>query len=274
MVDKTNFTLEEIKEDCSELELMILERYLNRKTQKEIIEDLGCTRGKIDHLVARYKLNRFRDKSKYIMDESIIDILNPNYWYFLGFFAADGNLHFTGGSEVIQFTLKDREPLEDFIKIFRYTGTIKEYVKGERGNKYFHLQIINKKLVDSINSIFGGDAHRKTDTLIYPEIPNKDCESMFIRGFWDGDGCFTLSNNRRTYIGEMYCKSEIFMKGFYKCMEKHNIHVTGDLEHLRICENKSVSDFIHFIYSFKSMYGLPRKRALAFLHLYFSKMMI
>lgn len=97
---------------------------------------------------------------------------------------------------------------------------------------------------------------------------------MFIRGFWDGDGCFTLSKNRRTYVGEMYCKSESFMKGFYKCMEKYNIHVTGNTEYIRISENKGMTDFIKFIYSYKSIYGLPRKRALAFLHLYFSKMMI
>lgn len=30
-MDKTNFSLEEIKSDCSELELKILEMYLNRK---------------------------------------------------------------------------------------------------------------------------------------------------------------------------------------------------------------------------------------------------
>ena len=38
-MDKTNFTMEQIEQDCSELELKILKMYLNRKKQKEIIDN-------------------------------------------------------------------------------------------------------------------------------------------------------------------------------------------------------------------------------------------
>lgn len=104
-MDKKNFSMDQIREDCSEVELKMLEMYLNRKKQKEIIEELGVSRSKIDHFVARYGLTRFRDKNLYCLDESVIDISNPNYCYFLGFFAADGNVHLTNsGSEIVQFT--------------------------------------------------------------------------------------------------------------------------------------------------------------------------
>ena len=120
-MDKTNFTLEEIRENCSEVENQILDMYLNRKKQKEIIEKLSVTRSKIDHFVAKYKLTRFRSRNNYCLDEETIDVNNPEYWYFLGFFAADGNVHLTNsGSEIVQFTLKDREPLEDIITILKY----------------------------------------------------------------------------------------------------------------------------------------------------------
>ena len=47
---------------------------------------------------------------------------------------------------------------------------------------------------------------------------------MFLRGYWDGDGCFTLSNNRRTYIGECYCESKRFLEGFKSSLETYDIH--------------------------------------------------
>lgn len=272
-MDKKNYTLEEIKDDCSELWQKVLEMYLNRKKQKEIIEELGVTRSKIDHFVAKYGLTRFRDKNLYCLDSSIIDINNPNYCYFLGFFAADGNIHLTNsGSEIIQFTLKDREPLEDIKRIFRYTGEIKEYKKvGDK--KYFFLGITNKKLVESIKNIFG-EVYRKTSILLYPEFPNKDCESMFLRGYWDGDGCFTLAQNRRTYIGECFCESEAFLEGLCDCLDRNNIHYTTGDKRLRLLTNSAVTDFINYIYDYKSYVGLPRKRGLAFLHLFYSKKMI
>ena len=80
-MDKKSFTLEEIRKDCSDIENKILDMYLNRKKQKEMMEELGVGRGKIDHLVERYKLTRFRDKNLYCIDETVIDINNPEYPY-------------------------------------------------------------------------------------------------------------------------------------------------------------------------------------------------
>ncbi len=36
-MDKKNFSMDQIREDCSEVELKMLEMYLNRKKQKEIM---------------------------------------------------------------------------------------------------------------------------------------------------------------------------------------------------------------------------------------------
>lgn len=272
-MDKTNFTLEEIRENCSEVENLILDMYLNRKKQKEIIEKLSVTRSKIDHFVAKYKLTRFRSRNNYCLDEETIDVNNPEYWYFLGFFAADGNVHLTNsGSEIVQFTLKDREPLEDIITILKYSGEIKEYTK-QNDRKYYFLGITNKKLIESIREIFG-EIYRKTSILTYPKIPNKDCESMFLRGYWDGDGCFTLSNNRRTYIGECYCESKDFLEGFKSSLETYDIHYTAPESRILLTSKDGLTDFINFIYGYSSSLGLPRKRGLAMLHLYYTKNMI
>ena len=267
-MDKTNFTIEQIEQDCSDLELKILKMYLNRKKQKEIVETLGVTRSKIDHFVAKYKLTRFRDRNLYCLDETRIDINNPDYCYFLGFFAADGNVHLTNsGSEIVQFTQKDKEPLEDIKSILNYSGAIKKYAKN--GGVYF-LGITNKKLVQSLKDIFG-EVYRKTSTLIFPKLPNNNCLSMFLRGFWDGDGCFTTAHESRHYLAEAYCDSDNFIKTFIQNLQSNNISVNlySDGRHFSINAKEEVSKFIHLLYDYDSSYGLPRKRALAMLHLYY-----
>lgn len=268
-MDKTNFTLEEIEKDCSEIEQKILKMYLNRKKQKEMVEELGVTRSKIDHFVARYKLTRFRDRNNYCLDEEAIDINNPEYWYFVGFFAADGNVHLTNsGSEIVQFTQKDKEPLEDIKRILNYSGEVKRY---EKSNGVWFLGITNKKLVASLKSIFG-DVYRKTSTLIFPSIPNDDCLGMFLRGYWDGDGCFTIANESRHYIAEAYCDSKSFLNTFINILAEHNIKVNlFQGKNFAINAKEEVSKFIRLLYSFNSPVGLPRKRALAMLHLYYVK---
>lgn len=268
-MDKTKFTLDEIKNDCSDIENSILDMYLNRKKQKEIMETLGVTRGKIDHLVARYGLTRFRDKNNYCLDETKIDILNPEYWYFLGFWAADGNVHLTNsGSEIVQFTLKDKEPLEDIKLLLNYSGDVKFYKKVNQ--ECYFLGITNKKLVSSLREIFG-EIYRKTSTLIFPDIPNKDCLGMFLRGYWDGDGCFTIANNSRHYIAEGFCDSIDFTNSLIDILSEYNIKVNlySDFKHFSINAKSEVSKFIDLIYSYDSPLGLPRKRALAMLHNYY-----
>lgn len=268
-MDKTNFTLDEVRNDCSEIEQKILEMYLNRKKQKEMVDELGITRSKIDHFVARYKLTRFRDKNNYCLDESRITIENPEYWYFLGFWAADGNVHLTNsGSEIVQFTIKDREPLEDIKQLLNYSGEVKTYNKS--GGKFYFLGITNKKLVESLKEIFG-EVYRKTSILIFPRIPNKDCFSMFLRGYWDGDGCFSISNNTRHYIAEGFCDSINFTKGLISLLEENDIKVNlfSDNKHFAINAKKEVLKFIDLVYGYNSTIGLPRKRALAMLHSYY-----
>ena len=41
MIDKTNYSLEEIKQDCKELNLKVLELYLEKVSRKDICERLG-----------------------------------------------------------------------------------------------------------------------------------------------------------------------------------------------------------------------------------------
>ena len=182
-----NLTLEEIKNVLSGKELKILDLYLVHTKQKDICAQCNCTRGVIDSLVKKYNLTRFRTRNCYYLNEDKISLDNPEFCYFLGFFAADGNLHTTSsGSNIVQFTLKDREPLDNFKKILEYTGEVKVYTKKalilnrETGIKevtprdYYFLGITNKKLVELLYNIFG-QPKNKTFTLIFPEFKRTEC---------------------------------------------------------------------------------------------------
>ena len=120
-------TIEEIKNQCSELEKQIIDLYLTRKKQKEICQCLNIKRGKIDHLVRKYKLTQFRDRKNFSC--SNVDLSDPKFWYFLGVFASDGNMYTCSGTEVIQFTMKDKDVLQDIKNILGYTGSVQSYNK-------------------------------------------------------------------------------------------------------------------------------------------------
>ena len=125
-MNKKELSLEEIKKDCSELELKILNLYLERVKQKDICNILNITRGKIDAMVKKYNLTRFRSRNNYSLDEYVISLENPEFCYFLGLFASDGNIHKTNsGSEIVQFTMKDKDVLEHSKNILKYTRLIK-----------------------------------------------------------------------------------------------------------------------------------------------------
>ena len=276
MIDKTNYSLEEIKQDCKELNLKVLELYLEKVSRKDICERLGVKESRIDYLVRTYKLTRFRSPGRHTFNEDRININDPLYWYFLGYFAADGwitkNKEY--GYDSIGFELSDKSAIIEICKILNYNGKIGSRKRGENFKEVYYINICNEKLANSIKEIFNNTVYNKSHILEYPNcIPNKDCESMFIRGYWDGDGCFTVVNRSgelsRTFEAKLYSSSTKFISGMKSSLEKYNIYSIGSENEFNIHKKEDVANFIRFIYSYNSFIGLPRKRALAMLHLYY-----
>lgn len=270
---KTELTLEEIRKDCSDLDNKILDLYLERKTQKIICELLKVTTGKIDYLVKKYNLTRFRSRNLYTLEESVISLDNPDFCYFLGFYAADGNLHKTNsGSEIVQFTIKDKEILIHIKNILKYTGEIKVYEKQEK--IYYYLGITNNFLSTFLKNIIGG--FRKTSIIQFPEFLNLDCEAMFLRGFIDGDGSYSKTKYDGKYVFKMYCDNVEFLSKFIRSMKK----LTGELDVCIYDEGKTIElvnqsqlvSFFKVIYKYNPNLSLSRKLNRAIQHIeYVSK---
>lgn len=259
-----NYSLEEIKKDCSELELKILYLYLNRVKQKDICMQLSIKRFNIDRLVAKYNLNRFRDRKNYCCNS--INIKDPKFWYFLGLFASDGNLYKSGTTDIIQFTLDDYEALEDIKNILQYTGKIQQYKKLNKIRYY--LKISDSELINTVRKVFKNDCYRKTNNLKFPEIEDKECLIMFLRGFIDGDGSFAKCKNPLYYRIKLYCASADFFESF--CDKISNITNSFTIYnnlYLEISSQKSVYKVLKYLYSIFPEIGVKRKKERALQHI-------
>lgn len=269
-MDLQNLELEQIKEICSELELKFIELYLQKKTIKEICDTLKLRRPQYCYITQKYKLSRFRTNTKYDLNPNNLNRDNVKIWYFLGMFASDGNLYHKngdGGSTTVQFTLKDRDPLDDIVNILEYNGPILEYDKKNVGHVYY-LSICNPHLENFLEEIFG-DCVRKTKTLAFPKIKTKKQAEMFLRGYFDGDGCYTPDGRYpQWYNVEWYCDSEEFLNGLCKLIEKMiGIKTEPKRKRFRLSAHKKVYDFCKFVYKNNLDIGLKRKQTKALSHI-------
>lgn len=265
-MNTVDLTIEEIREHCSEQENKIIDMYLNRDTQKTICASLSTNRHTIDKLVKKYGLGRFRDRKL-----SYCKSVNPNkpeFWYFLGLFASDGNLYLKSKSvDTIQFTIDDKEALEDIKNILDCNNKIKSYKKGEKMRWY--MNISDSTLIEVVRSIFKSDCYRKTFNIEFPTISDPKCLIMFLRGFFDGDGSFSVSAIKGFYNFKIYCASKQFAQSLYNTLVSilhEGVHFYKEA-YIEINAQKNVYNLCKFLYSYNPTIGISRKRDRAIQHI-------
>lgn len=266
VMDNTNLSIKEIKEICSNLENKVIDMYLNRYTQKVICSTLSIKRHFIDKLVRTYALGRFRDRKLSYCGKVLTDM--PEFWYFLGLFASDGNLYYKSNSvDTIQFTLDDREALEDIKNILQCNNNIKDYKRGNKVRWYINISDVH--LVKTVQDIFNSNCYRKTFNIKFPKIPNIHSLVMFLRGFFDGDGCFAKSHINGFFNFKIYCASASFINTLYSIL--CNIVSTGvhfyNGNTLEITAQEKVYKLCKFLYSYNPLIGIIRKRERAMQHI-------
>lgn len=265
-MDIANLTIEEIREHCSEKENKIIDMYLNRDTQKTICTSLSIDRHVIDRLVKKYSLGRFRDrKLSYCKN---IEPSKPEFWYFLGLFASDGNLYYKSKSvDTIQFTLDDKDALECIKNILGCNNEIKQYKKGKKMRWY--INISDSTLIGCVRSIFKSDCYRKTFNIKFPTISDSKCLIMFLRGFFDGDGSFSASAIKGFYNFKIYCASKQFAQSLYDTLVSivhKGVHFYKEA-YIEINAQENVYNLCKFLYSYNPSIGIQRKRDRAIQHI-------
>ena len=110
---------------------------------------------------------------------------SPSFAYAMGLLATDGCLV---GGRCIDFTSKDKEQILNFLKALQIDVKIGLKSRGgENDKKYFRVQFGDVLFYDFLVSI--GITPAKSHTLGEIKIPD-DYFFDFVRGCFDGDGCF------------------------------------------------------------------------------------
>lgn len=157
------------------------------------LHDLGVPTS-VSQRKYRYKLSRV--SRKYHFDEHYFDIIDDEHKaYWLGFLMADGYNHESRSAVTIRIQEEDKELLNKFKKDLRYTGNIYKYtrttVKGLI-RTYCELNLCSPIFSESLAKL--GCVQGKTYILQYPDFLSKNLEHHFLRGFFDGDGCLSITH--------------------------------------------------------------------------------
>jgi len=140
----------------------------------------------------RYKIK------KYNTDESQFNTIDtPNKAYFLGFLYADGNAHSKFYHIKLKLQEKDNQILEDIKNRF---GLEQKILNSKTTNPNAQNQralIICNKVI-YYDFIKHGIRPNKTFKLSFPWFLDKKLYSHFVRGYFDGDGCISFDEKRRS----------------------------------------------------------------------------
>lgn len=156
----------------------------------------------------RYSLKISKNCKNYTLNEHIFDIIDTQekaYW--LGFLMADGYNHESHCCVALRLQEEDREILEKFKTFLNsnnpiYTFTRKTPV-GKIDRNYCELNICSPYFCRSLAKL--GCIQAKTLTLKLPKLKDTLMQH-FIRGYFDGDGCFSVikRNDRKNLESKAY----------------------------------------------------------------------
>ena len=191
----------------------------------------------------------------------IIDTEEKAYW--LGFLYADGCVTQNYKSLRINLSPIDYHHLEKFNQCIQSDYNI----KYKDNNRYASLIISNKKFVE--NLVNKGCIPKKSLVLSFPNnnILPKNLRKDFIRGYFDGDGCFSaIMRNRKNKPNPVF-EGEINVLGTYDIL-KHivlefptnivPIKQFGKIYKIRYQSKQSIFSILSYLYNNSTIY-LDRK---------------
>jgi len=203
---------------------------------------------------------------KYHVNETYFDVIDSevkSYW--LGFLYADGYIRerVNGNSLEMKLSQLDIGHLELLKKCIESSHPIKLGVsktKGKNGKEHFShmatLSMYSNSLVESIKK--QGVHSRKTFTIDKPNI-KEEYYRHFIRGFFDGDGCCYLRDNKVANYS-FACASPNLKQFIIEELNKNSIHTNcyNPLT-IEIGRYHSVVKLYHYFYDDSTIY-LKRKK--------------
>ena len=252
----------------------IINLYSNNTSIKDIIEIFKTRRNSIKNILLNnnipkkrnyelYKNNGLVINQKYTIDRDyfkIIDTEDKAYW--LGFIYADGNVFVRKnktGCLTISLKYDDVKHLENFLLHIKSNQNIKMINQGNF--KYCNIAIGNTKMCEDLINL--GCVPNKSLILKPPKINNKFI-LHFIRGYFDGDGCFAFYDKGNTKPFECNFIGTYDVMEFIKySLEENNIKVSDikkaeNIYKIRITNRNNLLSFYNYLYKDKGDCFLER----------------
>lgn len=215
------------------MENKAIEMYRNGMSAVKIAKELGVTNSKIYWILQKSKVERRSNKEnsrKYHLDYDFFETIDTEekaYW--LGIMYADGFLSKSKDQKMVGLTLssKDKDHIEKFKESLKATYPVNVYVtpvQFEHGIitiEYARLIMTSDKMFIDLEK--QGCVQHKSLILDYPkreQVP-KELIHHFLRGYIDGDGCYSTSNIKilGTYEFLQGINNEL---GYYFSVSEHS----------------------------------------------------
>jgi hypothetical protein len=239
--------------------------YLDGKPYNEISSELGLTKDQIYYVLK---------KNGAIQKRNILYPTNKNIFtsidtqekaYFLGLFHADGYNDVKRGKIEISLQEEDGYILKNISSLFFGDRPLQNRPPGKKGKKNMHkLYVPIRKISEDLLSF--GCIQDKTVNLKFPNL-QKELIRHYIRGMFDGDGCFKIKKNQRNYINGEF--SIISTKEWHEKAKFHIQKLTGVRPRVSISKYTNFNLYNTCIYSQEdilSIYNFLYKDANIFLN--------
>jgi Helix-turn-helix domain of resolvase/LAGLIDADG-like domain len=247
------------KEDIKE----VIDLYTNKEIPiKQIADKFNCSYVNIRLILKRRSLIKVNPKHKLTknprLDLNLFTSIDSAFKaYLFGLITADGYVSKLN----IELSLqeKDRELLEKIrVKLNLDTNLIFKPLKAPRQNVY-RLYICSKAIVQQLNNLgLSGNKTKDLNGDILKNIPDKFF-SHFVRGFFDGDGCISHSNNDYTigfigtesFITALKNKLEV-TTGVHFSLSKHS--TTSYIRTITVSGRYQCISFAKWMYKYSVMH--------------------
>lgn len=223
-------------------------------------------------LLKRYSIpihSQTDSQRKYTLNQHVFDrIDSEEKAYVLGLLGADGYNNEQRGLISIHLKKDDEEILHKVNKVFGSNNTIKFTRSGNSVNEnksdVTYLRIYSKRISERLAAL--GIVQAKTEIYEFPEWLDKKLFRHYLRGYFDGDGCFSNKKSIRfAYTGTVSfcnkvmkilkeeCNIMTYSKREYENKDYLTIFIHGE---------NNLTKLIHFLYHDASIY-LERKYKIA-----------
>ena len=240
-------------------EIEVIDMYLsNLYTTKEICTFFKVSKPTIRKLLLKNNIkSKLSYKYEYYNDVfEVIDTEEKAYWF--GFLYADGYVRKRKSCELrLKLSIIEKDHLLKFKKFISsddipvvYEETINKKIKNNsnyKKSKTFKISVNSNKIVNDL--ISKGCVSKKSKVIEFPNI-SENLLCHFIRGYFDGDGCVSYSNQTTV---SMVSGSSIFLDSVSKELNRNSgcktSNLVGRSENYKILKYSTKED-ISLIYCY------------------------